>query len=70
MYHCIRKILATDLNRIHVTFGLHHSIEGAVLLRYTNFRPFGSFFIRIKKHCKSYLSSFLKNVEYQVSTSD
>ena len=54
-------------NRILETSDLHHSIEDVFLLRYTNFRPINSSFSR-KKNFKNYLSSFLKNVKYRVST--
>ena len=40
----------------------------AFLLRYTNFRPIGSFASQEKEHFTNYLSSFLKNAEYRVST--
>ena len=44
-------------NHILEIFGLHHSIEGAFLLRYTNFRSVGSF---LSQERKNHLSSCLK----------
>ena len=54
-------------NRILETFALHRSIEGAFFVKVYQFSSDRLFsFIRQKKeHFKNYLSSFLKNVEYQ-----
>ena len=60
-HHRVRKVRATDPNRIFERFDLQHSIEGAFLLRYTNFGPISSFsFLREEKHFRNYLSSFFK----------
>ena len=57
-------------NRNLETFGFHHSIEGAFLLTYTNFRPIDSFPSQEKANVLRTIclhSYKMSNVEYRLS---